>query len=57
MIDQLELTKWGKLYQGVAILEEVLDPQLDRVHAQLVGQVVHDAFDDVVTLDLKKPLH
>jgi hypothetical protein len=38
------------IYQVVSILEEVLHPELDRIHSQLIGQVVHDILDDVVAL-------
>ena len=37
-------------YQVVPILEEILDPQFERVHAKLLGQVIHDALNNVVTL-------
>lgn len=45
-------------YQVVPILEEILDPQFERVHAKLLGQVIHDALNNVVTLREKsKPVN
>ena len=45
-------------YQVVPILEEILDPQFEWVHAKLLGQVIHDALNNVVTLREKsKPVN